>query len=157
MARADALLLIGDSGRAAPLAKDFETKGKPVFKARLAPRGDARWLGVLPVIGFAGIANPKKFYATLSQHGARLVGTRPYPDHHVLSERQAARLLKRASRDNAMLVTTEKDWVRLPEDDGTPLSELKFRSRPLPIVIEVPDSALNRLLMETIGKKQQRR
>ena len=54
------------------LAKAFEAKGKPVFKARLVPQGDPRWLGVLPVIGFAGIANPKKFYATLSQHGARL-------------------------------------------------------------------------------------
>ena len=67
MPRADALLLIGDGGKTAPLAKSFEAANKPVLKARMAPRGDARWLGILPVIGFAGIANPKKFYATLSQ------------------------------------------------------------------------------------------
>ena len=121
MPRADALLLIGEGGKTAPLAKSFEAANKPVLKARMAPRGDARWLGILPVIGFAGIANPKKFYATLSQSGARLTGTRSFPDHHPYTERQAMRLLRWAREWNAMLVTTEKDWVRLPDDDGTEL------------------------------------
>jgi len=155
MPRADALLLIGDGGKAAPLAKSFEAASKPVLKARMAPRGDPRWLGVLPVIGFAGIANPKKFYATLSQNGARLTGTRSFPDHHPYTERQAERLLKWAREWNAMLVTTEKDWVRLPDDDGTELSELKFRSRPLIIDIEFADgNRLKRLLVEAIEKKR---
>ena len=88
--RADALLLIGEGGKTAPLAKSFEAANKPVLKARMTPRGDARWLGILPVIGFAGIANPKKFYATLSQSGARLTGTRSFPDHHPYTERQAS-------------------------------------------------------------------
>jgi tetraacyldisaccharide 4'-kinase len=106
MPRADALLLIGDGGKTAPLAKSFEAANKPVLKARMAPRGDARWLGILPVIGFAGIANPKKFYATLSQNGARLTGTRSFPDHHPYSERQAMRLLRWALEWNPMLVNT---------------------------------------------------
>ena len=155
MPRADALLLIGDGGKTAPLAKSFEAANKPVLKARMAPRGDARWLGILPVIGFAGIANPKKFYATLSQNGARLTGTRSFPDHHPYTERQAERLLRWAREWNAMLVTTEKDWVRLPDDDGTELSELKFRSRPLLIDIEFADgNRLKRLLVETIEKRR---
>ncbi|MGB6440576.1 MAG: tetraacyldisaccharide 4'-kinase, partial [Methyloceanibacter sp.] len=45
MPRADALILIGESGKGAPLAKRFEAANKPVLKARIAPRGDARWLG----------------------------------------------------------------------------------------------------------------
>jgi tetraacyldisaccharide 4'-kinase len=155
MPRADALLLIGDGGKTAPLAKGFEAANKPVLKARMAPRGDPRWLGILPVIGFAGIANPKKFYATLSQNGARLTGTRSFPDHHPYTERQAMRLLRWAREWNAMLVTTEKDWVRLPDDDGTELSELKFRSRPLLVDIEFADgNRLKRLLVETIEKKR---
>jgi tetraacyldisaccharide-1-P 4'-kinase len=35
-----------------------------------------------------------------------------------------------------MLVTTEKDWVRLPENRDSPLGELKFRSRPLSIALQ---------------------
>jgi tetraacyldisaccharide 4'-kinase len=155
MPRADALLLIGDGDKTAPLAKSFEAANKPVLKARMTPRGDPRWLGVLPVIGFAGIANPKKFYATLSQNGARLTGTRSFPDHHPYTERQAMRLLRWAREWNAMLVTTEKDWVRLPDDDGTERSELKFRSRPLIIDIEFADgNRLKRLLVEAIEKKR---
>ncbi len=35
-----------------------------------------------------------------------------------------------------MLVTTEKDWVRLPDGDGSDAAELKHRSRPFAIAIE---------------------
>jgi tetraacyldisaccharide 4'-kinase len=154
---AHALLLVGDGGKAVPLVKSFEAANKSVLKARMTPRGDPRWLSVLPVIGFAGIANPAKFYATLSQNGARLTGTRSFSDHHPYTERQAERLLRWAREWNAMLVTTEKDWVRLPEDDGTELSELRFRSRPLLIAIEFADgNRLKRLLVETIEKKRKR-
>jgi len=155
MQGAGALVLIGDGGKAAPLAKSFEAQNKPVLKARMTPRVDARWLTVLPVIGFAGIANPKKFYDTLTQNGARLSGTRSFADHHRYTERQAERLLRWARERNAMLVTTEKDWVRLPEDDGTALSELRFRSRPLLVAIEFCDgNRLKRLLVEAIEKRR---
>ena len=62
----------------------------------MVPRQDRRWLGVLPVIGFAGIARPEKFFATLRNYGARLIDTRAFPDHHRYSEREARRLLDEA-------------------------------------------------------------
>ena len=40
-----------------------------------------------------------------------------------------------------MLVTTAKDWVRLPDADGTALGELKHRSRPLPVALKFDDAA----------------
>ncbi len=55
-----------------------------------------------------------------------------------------------------MLVTTEKDWVRLPEDDGTALSELRHRSRPLPIVIEFADAEAIKALLAAALKKRQK-
>jgi tetraacyldisaccharide 4'-kinase len=155
MRKAGALMLIGDGSRGAPLEKAFEGAGKPVLKARMAACGDARWLTVLPVIGFAGIANPKKFFDTLSRSGARLYDTRSFPDHHFYTERQAARLLKHARKWNAMLVTTEKDWVRLPDDDGTPLGELRFRSRPFQIAVEFAEpERLKDLLSAAMRQKR---
>jgi tetraacyldisaccharide 4'-kinase len=139
MARADALIVIGDGGKAAALIKAFEAQAKPVLKARMVPRQDKRWLGVLPVIGFAGIARPEKFFATLRNNGARLIDQRAYPDHYRYSERQARSLLKEAKDYNAMLVTTEKDWVRLPDDDGSDAAELRHRSRPFLIAVEFED------------------
>jgi tetraacyldisaccharide 4'-kinase len=136
MTRADALIVIGDGGRAAPLIAAFAAQNKPVLKARMVPRQDKRWLLVLPVIGFAGIARPEKFFATLRNNGARLIDQRSYPDHYRYSERQARSLLREAKDYNAMLVTTEKDWVRLPADDGSDAAELKHRSRPFAIDVE---------------------
>jgi len=153
--RANALLLIGDGDQAATLVTAFEAQGKPLLKARLVTRGDSRWVGVLPVIGFAGIANPKKFYSSLTSHGARLIDTMSFADHHRYTPRQAAFLMKWAREQNAMLVTTEKDWVRLPEDDGTALGELKHRSRPLLIAVEFGDAdKLKALLVAALTKRR---
>jgi tetraacyldisaccharide 4'-kinase len=148
IARADALLVIGSGDKATPLADAFKARAKPVLKARMAPTQDARWLGVLPVIGFAGIARPEKFFATLKSHGARVIDERSYPDHYRYSARQARSLLREARDYNAMLVTTGKDWVRLPDEEGTPQAELKFRSRPFPIAVQFDDAAAVKSLLQ---------
>ncbi len=141
IARADALIVVGTGGNAAPLEQAFAARGKAVHKARIVPRQDKRWLGVLPVIAFAGIAAPEKFYTTLGMNGARVIAKRSFGDHHRYTRREAAALLKEAEERRAMLVTTEKDFVRIPEEEGTPLGELKFRCRPFPIAIEFEDEA----------------
>ena len=155
MPRADALLLIGDGGKTAPLAKSFEAANKPVLKARIAPRGDARWLGVLPVIGFAGIANPKKFYATLSQerraaHRHALL-PRPSPLHRAAggaAAQMGAGVERHAGHHREGLGAAARG-----RRHGA-ARELKFRSRPLPIAIEFADgNRLKRLLVETIEKR----
>ena len=156
IARSNALIVIGDGSKAAPLVAAFQAQGKPVLKARMVPRQDRRWLGVLPVIGFAGIARPEKFFATLRNNGARLIDTRAFPDHHRYRERDARRLLREAKDYNAMLVTTEKDWVRLPDDPDSAAGELKHRSRPFPIAVEFEFDdavAVKKLLSEAIGKR----
>ena len=52
-----------------------------------------------------------------------------------------------------MLVTTEKDWARLPDEDGTAVGELKHRSRPFPIVLKFEDEAAVTQLLEAITQK----
>jgi tetraacyldisaccharide 4'-kinase len=154
IARADGLLVIGDGTKANALIETFEGQGKPVLNAKIEPDCDPRWLGVLPAIGFAGIARPGKFFATLRGNGARLVESHAFPDHHRFTERQARRLLKAADAQKAMLVTTAKDWVRLGDDgEDSALTELKHRSRPFPIVVKFEDAAkLQELLRVTAGR-----
>ena len=153
LGRADALVVIGSGDKAASLADAFKAQSKPVFTARIVSRQDSRWLRVLPVIGFAGIANPQKFFATLGTNGAGLEEKRAFPDHYRYTNREAAALLKLAKDRKAMLVTTEKDWVRLPDEEGTPLGELKFRSRPFAIAVQFDDAVgVKELLAATITK-----
>src|SRR4029077_20017697 len=46
--------------------------------------------------------------------GAVVVAAHPFPDHHPFGEAEIARLRQEAARAGARLVTTAKDWVRLP-------------------------------------------
>ncbi|MHA1133338.1 MAG: tetraacyldisaccharide 4'-kinase [Alphaproteobacteria bacterium] len=151
MPRTDALLVIGDGKKADRLVAAFETAGKPVLRAKVTPNCDARWLAVLPVIGFAGIARPNKFFATLKSNGARLIESHSFGDHHRFTEKNARALLKEADEKKAMLVTTEKDWARIPdEDEDSALTELKNRSRPFPILVTFEDDEQAKDLLSAV-------
>lgn len=154
IARADALFVIGEGKKADALIAAFETASKPVLRAKISPNCDPRWLGVLPAIGFAGIARPAKFFATLKANGARLIASHGFGDHHRFTEKEAKRLLQEAEDKKAMLVTTEKDWARLPDDDEeSALTELKHRSRPFPIIVTFDDEAAARDLLSRVTER----
>ncbi len=109
-ARCQAAVLIGldETGALSALPADL-----PVLRARLAP-DCAQGLGARPVLAFAGIGRPEKFFRTVRALGADLVATRAFGDHHTYSESDANRLLDTAASLGATLVTTPKDFVRLP-------------------------------------------
>lgn len=149
--RADALLVIGTGKKAASVIDKFEAAHKPVLRAKIVPNCDVRWLGVLPAIGFAGIARPAKFFATLKSNGARLLASHAFGDHHRFSKKEAGRLLQEADEKQAMLVTTEKDWARLPGDEEeSALTELKQRSRPFPIRVAFEDEEEAKRLLAAV-------
>lgn len=112
LARASAFVLIGDDerGLAPRLARHA-----PVLRVRLVPDARARALAGVAVHAFAGIARPEKFFATLAALGARVAGTHAFADHHPYSEAELALLADAAARAGAILVTTAKDFVRVPE------------------------------------------
>ena len=112
LARADAVVLMLPADVAAPdptlLARLAET---PVLVARLVP---ARPPPPGPLVAFAGIGKPWKFERALRSAGGAVVEMRAFPDHHAYGDRELRILAEDAMRANARLVTTEKDWVRLP-------------------------------------------
>jgi tetraacyldisaccharide 4'-kinase len=67
------------------------------------------------VFAFSGIARPERFEADLGMTGARVLGSRRYRDHHPISDADLREIAAEARRLGAeVLVTTEKDRVRLP-------------------------------------------
>jgi len=86
----------------------------PVHRAHLVPGPEAASLTGRRVLGFAGIAMPGKFFATLAEVGADVVARRAFSDHHPYTQAQLDALLAEAERLDALPVTTAKDAVRLP-------------------------------------------
>jgi tetraacyldisaccharide 4'-kinase len=85
----------------------------------------ARTLRNRPVAGFCGIGNPVAFRRTLEQLGATVVEFRSFPDHHPYTRADVDDLRAWASRlpADAVVATTQKDWVKLRLADlaGRPL------------------------------------
>ncbi|MGF1621191.1 MAG: tetraacyldisaccharide 4'-kinase [Rhodomicrobiaceae bacterium] len=130
-ARASAVVMIGsDTDQAGSIG----SATLPVFAARLEPSGDTAWLREQPILAFSGIGRPAKFFETLKQNGATIAGERPFPDHHAFTAAEAEALLGQAGNSGALLVTTEKDWIRIPAD-GRALGRLKEAARPLPVTL----------------------
>jgi tetraacyldisaccharide 4'-kinase len=103
LSRADAVVLMGDG---APDLKAF--KG-PIVRARFKAEGSV--FAGKEVFAFAGIGRPEKFVASLEDSGALVTGRCFFADHHPYTEDEVAQLKMVAA--NAVLVTTEKDFVRL--------------------------------------------
>jgi tetraacyldisaccharide 4'-kinase len=114
LARADLCLSIGE----AAAQRRFTALG--AGHAHLRVEGQIKplltgmpWQG-LPVFAFAGIAHPEKFFTTLRDLGANILGCEALSDHEPLSLPLMKRLAAKARALNAQLVCTEKDAARLP-------------------------------------------
>ena len=77
-------------------------------------RRRSRCLRARPVLAFAGIGDPDKFFATLRDAGVEVGATARLPRPSSLSPSRGERSDRRADRDGLTLVTTEKDLARLP-------------------------------------------
>ena len=108
----------------------------PVIVAATTPAGDLAWLAGRPVVAYAGIGHPARFFKMLDGLGARVAERIEFPDHHVFSQTDAARLLDLAGRHDAQLVTTEKDVARLASATGQ-LGGLAAASRAVAITLRI--------------------
>jgi len=134
--RADALLVIGEG--AAGEAVATQARNLPVFHGRLEP--DAQALAALkarPVLAFAGIGDPEKFFATLRDAGIAIGAAVAFPDHHRYRRFEARDLIERAEREGLVLVTTEKDLARLAGQDD--VAALAAVARALPVQLRVAE------------------
>jgi len=114
LARADAAVVLLPAGLDAPDSDLLRAlSAVPVLVARLAPAAPPP---SGPLVGFAGVGKPWKVERALQAAGADLKDFWPFPDHHAYDAATLKRLADRAQQFGATLVTTEKDWARLPAE-----------------------------------------
>ncbi len=150
LACVSAVLFAGEG--AAALHDTFRASKKPVLTARfVAPKEMASQFAGQKVVAFAGIGLPEKFKATLLDCGAAIAGWRSFPDHHVYSAEELRHLQAEAAERKTMLVTTEKDFVRI-----APLLAALDPALPQPLALPVSlvfddTQTLDDLLMKALS------
>jgi tetraacyldisaccharide 4'-kinase len=136
--RAQALLVVGSGTAGDSVAAAAQAHGLPVFHGRLEP--DAQALASLkgrPVLAFAGIGDPDKFFATLRDAGIDVRVALPFADHHRYRRFEARELIERAEREGLLPVTTEKDIARLAGQDD--VAALAAITQVLPVTLKVSE------------------
>ncbi|MGC8719632.1 MAG: tetraacyldisaccharide 4'-kinase [Thermodesulforhabdaceae bacterium] len=67
-------------------------------------------------VAFAGIGYPEGFFKELERRGVVVASSIVFPDHYNYTDRDISAILDQANKLSARLIlTTEKDFVRLPE------------------------------------------
>jgi tetraacyldisaccharide 4'-kinase len=151
VARAGGLVILGDGPNAEPMVRLAARAGKPAIRGRLAAQRPAFWRN-RPILAYAGIGRPEKFFATLAECDAPVRAQVPFPDHHVYTIADADYLLRRAEREELRLVTTAKDLARLRGAEGL-MGTLRDKSEAFDVVLdfENPDQVV-RMIEATVTR-----
>ncbi len=139
IARADFLICIGSLISRKNLQNTFMQHYNSkiidgIFKPNITPVLKKRKL-----VAFCGIGRPEKFFSMLGALKMEVIDQISFPDHHFYSKKQVTKILKIAERHNALVVTTEKDYVKIPAN---------YKKVIYPINIELHLSKRKNLLME---------
>jgi len=126
--RAAAVVIIGDDRAGVRTALASHISG-PVLRADIVPSDDQPNLAGRRVLAFAGIGRPQKFFDTLRRLGAELVDAKTYPDHHPYTDNDLGWLRAFARENDASLITTEKDLVRIAPAVRTGIETVKITAK----------------------------
>jgi tetraacyldisaccharide 4'-kinase len=133
--RVDAVLVVGQG-----LEQASASFGKPVLRASLQPAIPDDFPREAKFLAFAGIGRPEKFYALCRKEGLTLAATKDFADHHPFTQAELQSLARKAETLGARLLTTEKDFARLP-------AAVRARVLTFPIQLKFSDIAAVELML----------
>ena len=87
----------------------------PIFKAKFEINTENKNFKGQHITAFAGIAYPEKFFKSLEEQGGKIVKQIIYSDHYIYNENDLLSLAETANKTKSILVSTQKDYVRIPK------------------------------------------
>jgi len=112
LSRTNLVIVIGDITQE---LKKIIPKNIPIVKAKFEIKKENKIFKGKNIIAFAGIAYPEKFFHSLTEEGAKILKKVTFPDHHIYSENDLLSLAEIANKTKSILVSTKKDFVRIPK------------------------------------------
>ena len=114
--RADLLITLGEKNYQSKFETDFSyLQLPPTVQGKLKPKENNLNLNNKLVIGFTGIGHPEKFFSTLKSLGANVLSFETFENHKAFKIFALKQLINKAKINSALLITTEKDFVRIPK------------------------------------------
>jgi len=141
--RADGVIIIGDDEADLIAFVSGAFPDLPLLRTKIIPGSEINNLTNKPLTAFAGIGQPDKFFRTLTDAGCNVVSSRSFPDHHAYSLSDLGHLKSLAEKNNSLLITTEKDSVRIPKDQCQDIEVLT-------ITLQWEDEALLQPLLDRL-------
>jgi len=81
------------------------------------------------VIAFAGIGNPENFFDLLKDYNIKVIEKINFPDHHKYSDQELRDLNNKIKENDNILLTTEKDYLRIDENFKENINYLKIETQ----------------------------
>lgn len=151
--KTDVLVVVGKGTAADEVIHQSSRKAVPLLRAHIEAAPDEELLAA-PVLAYAGIGRPEKFFESLAAMGAEIAQKRGFADHHVYSERDAQALLTEAEEKGLQLVTTSKDMARLENSRAEIHRWLAARSMVLPVEMTLDNETRLMELVEDVFRKR---
>ncbi|MDB9718921.1 tetraacyldisaccharide 4'-kinase [Candidatus Pelagibacter sp.] len=76
-------------------------------------------------LAFSGIGNHKTFIDMLRSNKLKIIDDLEYPDHYQYSKKDIDEIISKAKKQQAKIITTEKDYLRLKSFDKTKIFFIK--------------------------------
>ena len=110
--RANAVIIVGEDKFN---IRKFIPRSLPIFLSKFDVSKNKEIFRGKNITVFAGIAYPIKFFDTLKSQGAKILKKITFPDHYTYNENDLLNLVEIANNNKSILVTTKKDFIRIPE------------------------------------------
>ena len=145
-AMSDAFILIDEDERK---VRSKLPADKPVFTAQLEVPPTFTLPKATAYVGFCGIGYPAKFKSSLVKAGADIAGWHEFGDHHPYTMGEIEKLVNEALEKKARLITTEKDFARLPDFNKKSLIDVL----PIEVIFDDPDGLCDFIKDKTAAKR----
>ncbi len=119
----DLLVVIGKQSQLDFLPHDLHAK---TYLANYVPVKQQKINKQKNYMAFSGLARNEKFFKQLSEDGFSLAATKSFIDHHKYSEVDFINLITSAKEQDAQLITTSKDYVKIPKKYRSAILEYKI-------------------------------
>ena len=101
-------------------------KENNIFYTKYVPKNISNFSNK-KIIAFAGIGNPINFFELIKDNNLNLIDYKSFPDHYNFSEKDLNDLILKAKNNDAILLTTEKDYFRINNSFKNSIEKLEVK------------------------------